>query len=123
MAGERVIELVFARRAHPVTVSDMESIGPVYVSCLERLHGESTRILRKWCRCFFSTLNATKRISAAAIRLPLHGTNPFSERTGNLAFYTYEFSYGLTKELEPALHADTQTDGSGTFYLVGEKFV
>jgi len=35
--------------------------------------------------------------------------------------YTYEFSFGITKEIEAGLYADTQTDGSGTFYFVGEK--
>ncbi len=36
--------------------------------------------------------------------------------------YTYEFSYGITKEIEAGLYIDTQTDGSGTFYLTAEKY-
>jgi hypothetical protein len=36
--------------------------------------------------------------------------------------YTYEFSYGLTKDIELGLYIDTETDGAGTFYFEAEKY-
>src|SRR5271165_3489724 len=45
------------------------------------------------------------------------------EITDNHGFrYTYEFSYGITKDIEAGLYLDTQTDGNGTFYLAAEKY-